>query len=157
MLLNKRFQAFVEQRPFCVMARGILDRASGLHKKAPFRDLGATHDRRGRGVKRGVKPSVNAAFQALDQRPDEVSKTAVYNTLDCVETVVSEALVRDAAAQCAPAIEALNACWPPWLPGFRCRILDGNHLSATERRLEPLRTICDAPLPGKALVVLDQE
>ena len=37
------------------------------------------------------------------------------------------------------------------------RILDGNHLSATEHRLEPLRIIWDAPLPGRALVVMEQE
>jgi hypothetical protein len=168
MLLNKRFQAFVEQRPICVMARGILER---VFEPQRLNDLFARHAQAGytkklhfatlvhlmADVVLGVKPSVNAAFQALEQRPDGVSKTAVYNKLDRVETVVSEALVRDAAAQCAPAIAALGACYPPWLPGFRCRVLDGNHLSATEHRLEPLRTIWDAPLPGKALVVLDQE
>jgi hypothetical protein len=35
--------------------------------------------------------------------------------------------------------------------------LDGNHLSATAHRLEELRTTWAAPLPGKILVVLDQE
>src|SRR5262249_4487815 len=37
------------------------------------------------------------------------------------------------------------------------RILDGNHLSATDRRLVALRDAWDSPLPGKALAVLDQE
>jgi hypothetical protein len=36
------------------------------------------------------------------------------------------------------------------------KILDGNYLSATERRIAELRTIWDAPLPGRALVVWDQ-
>src|SRR5207253_3115708 len=40
---------------------------------------------------------------------------------------------------------------------FRAKILDGNHLAATEHRLEELRTTWAAPLPGKLLVVLDQE
>lgn len=35
------------------------------------------------------------------------------------------------------------------------RILDGNHLSATEHRLEELRTTWAAPLPGKVLAVLE--
>jgi IS4 transposase len=37
------------------------------------------------------------------------------------------------------------------------RILDGNHLSATEHRLEELRTTWAAPLPGKVLTVLEPE
>jgi len=37
------------------------------------------------------------------------------------------------------------------------RLLDGNHLSATEHRLEDLRTTWAAPLPGKVLAVLAPE
>jgi hypothetical protein len=105
----------------------------------------------------GVKPSVHAAFQALEENDAAVSLTAIYNKLDRVEPVVSAALVRDSAQQTALVIDALAARLPPWLPGYRCRILDGNHLSATEHRLEELRTTWAAPLPGKILVVLDQE
>ena len=46
---------------------------------------------------------------------------------------------------------------PPLLRGYRTKILDGNHFSATEHRIEELRTLGDAPLPGKALVVLDPQ
>jgi hypothetical protein len=105
----------------------------------------------------GVQPSVHAAFQALEEKEATVSLTAIYNKLDRVEPVVSAALVRDAGQQAAPAIDALGARLEAWLPGYRCRILDGNHLSATEHRLEELRTTWAAPLPGKILVVLDQE
>jgi IS4 transposase len=104
-----------------------------------------------------VHPSVCAAFQALEESDRTVSLTAVYNKLDRVETVVSEALVADAASQGETVIDDLDAGLKPWLPGYHCRILDGNHLSATERRLAPLRTTGAAPLPGTALVVLDQE
>jgi hypothetical protein len=51
----------------------------------------------------------------------------------------------------------LEARLPAWLPGYRCRILDGNAPSATEHRIEELRHTWAAPLPGKILVVLDQE
>jgi hypothetical protein len=37
------------------------------------------------------------------------------------------------------------------------KILDGNYLQATERRIAELRTMWDAPLPGRALVVWDQQ
>jgi IS4 transposase len=44
-----------------------------------------------------------------------------------------------------------------WLPGYRVKILDGNHLAGTEHRLLELRTIGAGALPGKALVVLDPQ
>src|SRR5207249_3643445 len=49
----------------------------------------------------------------------------------------------------------LKARHPSWLAGYRVRILDGNALSATERRLVELRDAWDAPLPGRVLAVLD--
>jgi hypothetical protein len=168
MFLGKIFDAFADKRPVCVMARGILERIfepnrlnnlfdqaaqTGYTRKLHFATLvGLMGD-----VVLGVHPSVNAAFQALPEQDRIVSLTAYYKKLDRVEPVVSAALVCDAALQCAPLIDALEARLPPWLPGFHCRVLDGNHLSATEHRLEQLRTTWAAPLPGKVLVVLDQE
>src|SRR5208282_5103916 len=49
----------------------------------------------------------------------------------------------------------MKAALPELLPGYRVRILDGNHLRHTQRRLKELREINSAPLPGQALVVLD--
>ena len=40
-------------------------------------------------------------------------------------------------------------------PGYRTKILDGNHLSGTEHRLKEMRIERAAALPGKSLVVLD--
>src|SRR5512142_3334683 len=40
-------------------------------------------------------------------------------------------------------------------PGYRIRILDGNHLPGSEHRLKELPTIRAGALPGHALVVLD--
>jgi hypothetical protein len=37
------------------------------------------------------------------------------------------------------------------------RILDGNHLAATEHRIKELREIVSGPLPGQALVVFDPD
>lgn len=41
------------------------------------------------------------------------------------------------------------------MPGYRARILDGNHRAGTEHRPAPTRTTRAAALPGQALVVLD--
>jgi IS4 transposase len=45
----------------------------------------------------------------------------------------------------------------PLLPGFTVRILDGNHLAATEHRIEELRDIAAGPLPGQVLAVFDPD
>jgi len=45
----------------------------------------------------------------------------------------------------------------PWLPGYRVRIVDGNHLTSTERRLDVLRECSAGPLPGQALVVFEPD
>jgi hypothetical protein len=168
MLLDKVFTPFIERRPVCVLARGILERlfdpasldalfaktaSRGYTKKLHFSTLvGLMGD-----VVLGVHPSVHAAFQALQEQDQTVSLTAIYNKLDRVEPIVSAALVHDTASQAASVIDSLNAKFQPWLPGYCCRILDGNHLSATEHRIEQLRTTWAAPLPGKVLVVLNQE
>ena len=167
MLLAKVFEPFIENRPVCVMARGILER---LLDPQRVDQVFADHAQRQytrdllfsslvqlmAEVVLKVQPSVHAAWQA---REDEigVSDTALYNKLARVETGISAALVRDSAEQAAASIDALQAPLAPWLKGYRCRVLDGNHLSATEHRLEELRTTWAAPLPGKILVVLDQE
>jgi hypothetical protein len=38
--------------------------------------------------------------------------------------------------------------------GYQIKVLDGNHLSATEHRLKDLRGTWAARLPGQALVVV---
>src|SRR3954471_10419936 len=45
----------------------------------------------------------------------------------------------------------------PGLPGWQLRVLDGNHLPASEKRLAPLRGHRGAALPGHTLVVYDPD
>jgi hypothetical protein len=104
----------------------------------------------------GVQPSIHAAYQAQAAKLG-VSDQAVYDKLNHVELGVSAELVRDSARQAAPVIRALRATLPPLLKGYRTKILDGNHLSASEHRIEELRRTWAAPLPGHILVVLDHE
>lgn len=166
MLLSRVFEPFVQQRPIAVMARGILERL--FDPQAIERLFARTAERQytrnllfstvvellGQVVL-GVQPSVLAAYQALAEHIP-VSDQAVYDKLQHVELAVSTALVADSAQRAAPIIRHLKAAHPAWLPGFQTKILDGNHLAATEHRLAELRTTWAAPLPGKALVVLDQ-
>src|SRR5512133_1627930 len=74
-----------------------------------------------------IRPSIHAAFQA---RAETIGATidAVYDKLDGTETAVSAALVHAVAARLAPAIDAMKGARTDWLPGYRTRILDGNHL-----------------------------
>jgi hypothetical protein len=101
------------------------------------------------------QPSVRAAY-LKGVGNITVSDQAVYDKLDGLELGVSAALVRDSAARIDPVIGALKARHPSWLSGYRVRILDGNSLSATQRRLSELPDAWGAPLPGRVLAVLDQ-
>lgn len=165
--LGQVFEPFMEQRPICVMARGVLENLFNADKIDALcvrtaevqytRELlfSSVVDLRGQVVL-GVQPSVHAAYQAQAAQLG-VSDQAMYDKLRRVELRVSAALVRDAARQAAPVIGALQAELPPLVPGDRTKILDGNHLAASAHRLEVLRDTWAAPLPGQILVVLDQQ
>lgn len=166
-MLPQSFDAFVQQRPICVMAQAVLEnlfqptRLDALFERTAQRQYQRTWLFSSLialmpSVVLGVEPSVYAAYRHR-RHTLGVSAEAVYNKLDGLELGVSAALVHDAAQQAAPVIDALTARRAPWLPGDRVRILEGNHLSATEHRLAELRTTWAAPLPGKVLVVLEPE
>jgi hypothetical protein len=104
----------------------------------------------------GVHPTVPAAYQAHKEAIG-VSTTALDHKLDRVEPEVSAALVHDAAALAEPVVKALRASPPRGIPGYHMTGRDGHHLAATEHRLKAWRGPWAAPLPGQALVVLDQQ
>jgi hypothetical protein len=166
-MLPTAFQRFLEQRPICVMAQAVLEnffqpqRLDALFERAAQRQytrtllFSALVDLM-LAVVLCVEPSVYAAYRLRKKRL-RVSDQAVYDKLDGLELGVSAALAEDSARQAAAVIDALGARRPPWLPGYRVRVLDGNHLSATEHRPEGLRATWAAPLPGTALVAMDPE
>jgi hypothetical protein len=166
-MLPNAFQRFVEERPVCVMAQAVLEnlfqpkRLDALFRRAAQRQYERTLLFSGLvqlmfSVVLCVEPSVHAAYQKRRKRLG-VSDQSVYDKLSGMELGVTAALVQESAHQAVAVIDALGARRPPWLPGYRARVLDGNHLSATEHRLEELRTTWAAPLPGKVLAVLDPE
>jgi len=101
-----------------------------------------------------IHPSINAAYQKV-AKTLPVSLTSLYNKINGLEPAVVGALVNHTAGRLGSVIDAMDGRMPPLLPGYRVRILDGNHLAATERRLAVLRGSWAGPLPGHALVVLD--
>jgi hypothetical protein len=167
MLLGQRFEAFVQKSPISVMVRAVLERAfhasrmDALFERTAVRQytrelLFSTLVALMSEVVLGISRSIRTAYQQSQEKPS-VSITSVYNKLNGVEPEMSAALVRDSAAQLGPIIRQLGGTAPALLPGFRVRILDGNHLAGTEHRLKELRTMRAAALPGQALVVLDPE
>ena len=100
--------------------------------------------------------SVNAAYR---NRADKLGVTvkALYDKLQGVETNVSRELVRQTAGHLSDIIRLMGGERPDLLRGYRLKIVDGNHLRRTDRRIGELRELNVAPLPGHAAVVLDPQ
>jgi hypothetical protein len=106
----------------------------------------------------GVRPAVNAAYRRKKKHEEiRVSIGSLYEKIQGVEERVSRALVRETAAEMADVVRHLGGSCTPLLVGYRVKILDGNALAKTERRVKESRTSTAGPLPGKALVVLEPE
>jgi IS4 transposase len=164
-MLPSNFQPFVNARPICVLARATLEHlfdpqqldelfARTAEKQYTRKLLFSSLVETMVAVVLCVEPSVLAAYRKRKET-FAVTDQAIYNKLQSMELGISAALVADSAKKAASVIDELGARRAPWLPGFRTRILDGNHLAATEHRIKELRTIWDGPLPGTTLVVMD--
>jgi IS4 transposase len=104
-----------------------------------------------------IQPSINAAYQK-NAVPITVSLKALYGKVDRIETPIGCAMVRTVGQRLTPVITAMKGgTVTPFLPGYRSKLLDGNHLAGTEHRIEELRTMRAGALPGHALVVFDPE
>ena len=166
MIMSAIFEKFAKKAPVAVIARASLEYAlepKGIdalfartaeqqyERKLLFStllDLTAL-------VVCDVHPSVRSAYRAM-RAEIPVSLTAVYDKLGGVDLSTTEALVAYSAERLGAEIAEMGDA-EPWLAGYRIRVLDGNHLAATEHRLEVLRAVGAGPLPGQALVVLEPE
>lgn len=99
-----------------------------------------------------TKPSLHAAFQAAEL---PVTHQAVYDKLKRLEPGLCEVLVDDSATQVRATITELKAGRDEPIAGLRMRVLDGNLLASTQRRLQPLRQTWAKGLPGRVLVVYE--
>jgi len=165
MILDEVFDRFATDSPVCVMLRATLanvfaeDRLNAIFDENAQRQrqselmFSTVADIMGAVVCR-IRPSVNAAYEA---KMDDMSVTvkAVYDKLRRTEPAVVRGLVTETANHIGTIIKQMKATVPPLLPGYRVKIVDGNHLRRTDRRIGELREMNVAPLPGKALAILD--
>lgn len=103
-----------------------------------------------------IRPSVKAAY---DQKKDEVGVAiaSLYNKLQGIEPDVARAMLVNSRAKLSEVLEAADCKPEVTVAGYNTKIIDGKHLNRTERRLEPLRHLNAAPLPGVLLAVMDAD
>jgi Transposase DDE domain len=167
MILSSVFERFVQHSPISLMARVSMQFALGSTaldelfeakaRRQYTRELlfSSVVDVMSLVVSR-IRPSVHAAYQAGQDRI-AVSVKALYDKLSHMEPDLAAALVEYSADRLRPVIRAMRGTVPPLLPGYRVRVLDGNHLAKTDRRLKELREVNGGALPGQVLCVLDPE
>jgi hypothetical protein len=164
MLLGAVLGRFLDPSPMTVAVRGTLEYALDASAlDALFDDTaGARSDRQllfstcvdlMTTVVGRIKPSIHAAYPADDHIG--VSVSAVYRRRARVRTDAGEQLVRHTATRLEPILRPAGWANPDVLPGYRAKVLDGNHLAHTPRRLKRLRNVIAGPRPGHSLVVLD--
>lgn len=155
-----------EQSPVTVMARLALQRAlDPAWIDALFeRERGAQYRREllfsttvelMSVVAVGLRPSVHAAAKACKDLP--VSVQALYDKIKGTAPSMVRALVQGSAARLGEVLAPMIKGKSSSVPGYRLRIVDGNHLPASEKRLKPLRGFRGAALPGQSLVVYDPD
>lgn len=166
-MFSEVMKRFVEESPASVMFRGTLENV--VTSQLLDEVFAETAKRQHCGellfssvvsllalVATGSRKSVNDAYRAK-KKQFTVSVTAVYDKLQGVETEVSRQMVRQTALRMKEVVQRLTPRRQPVLRGYRVKIVDGNHLAATEHRIQELRTIGSGPLPGLALVVLEPD
>lgn len=166
MLVQELIKRFESKAPITVMVRATLEnvlsagRLDSIFEKYAERQRNKTlmfstvADIMGMVACR-IHPSAHAAFQA--QNEVGVRVKALYDKLQRLDPKVSRHLVKETAQQMGLIIRKTKGTLPSLLPGYRVKILDGNHLRRTQRRIGALRDLNAAPLPGHALVVLEPE
>lgn len=104
-------------------------------------------------VSLGLKPSLHAAAKQMGDLP--VSLAALYEKINRTEPALLRALVTGCAQRLAPTIKELGCS--AMLPGWQVRVVDGNHLASTDKRLGALRQERGAARPGFSVVVYDPD
>ncbi|RQW44984.1 IS4 family transposase, partial [Escherichia coli] len=97
--------------------------------------------------------SLHAAARKMEGL--SVSVSALYDKIKRTEPELLRALISGSAERLIPTVEKLGHS--SILPGWQLRIVDGNHLPATEKRLGALRNERGAARPGFSVVAYDPD
>jgi IS4 transposase len=166
MALEDVFERFVRKSPLSVMARLLMKRAlsaewmEGLfqeHRQRQYTKelLFSAEVELMELVALGLRPSLHAAAQ--DSEELKVSLQALYEKVNHTEPALVRALVQGSGERLTPIVKQLKLQQEPWAAGYRVRVLDGNKLAASQKRLKPLRGFRGAAMPGQSLVVYAPE
>lgn len=167
MILQDAFNRFAKKTPVSVMVRATIENVLSAERLDAIFDENAEQQYAGDlmfstvadilgMVVCQIHPTVNAVYV---DRKEEIGVTvkAVYDKLKGLETPVSRALVHQTASRMQAIIEHTGGIAEPPLAGYRTKIVDGNHLRRTDRRIGELRELNAAPLPGQALIIFDPQ
>jgi len=166
MFMDELMTRFAEQAPVPVMARLAVQRAVNRnwvdevfdgHRQSQYtRELLFSNVVEIMSVVvMGLRPSLHAAAKAYARLP--VSFTALYDKINHTDPSVIRALVQGSGQRLGQVVHAMTQRRKVTVEGYRLRIVDGNHLPATEKRIKPLRQFRGAALPGHSLVVYDPD
>jgi hypothetical protein len=97
-----------------------------------------------------AKPSIHAGYEDAKENFD-VTIQSVYNKLNRLELRVLENLVSKTADDMIACAKAMKVQPPMLVPGYVCRLLDGNVLAGTQHRIKELRRTNAAALPGRSV------
>lgn len=164
MIVDEIFRRFTKNAPLPVMMRALFERSFHPERLDAWfaRTAGAQYTREllfstmfrlMSEVVCGVRRSIHEAYQASEDIAASV--VAVYGKLARLEGQTAAELVRYSAGETRALMQELGVQRLSLVEGYRVKILDGNALRASERRLKELRGLGSAPLPGKALVVYE--
>jgi IS4 transposase len=163
-MLEAVLARFERQTPMSVMARVALEQAmppgwidevfeATRQRQYPRELLFSTVVELVSLVSLGLRPSLHAAAKQAGTLP--VSMAALYDKVRHTEPAILRAMVQGSAQRLAPVVELMGTTAS--LPGWQLRVLDGNHLPGSEKRLAALREHRGAALPGHTLVVYDPD
>jgi IS4 transposase len=142
MLSAEHLQALYEQAPRCWTRKLTIDALFWLVVQ----------------VAAGARNSVFAAFQAdqAEESPSiNVSHQAVYGKLNCMPVAFGTLLVRASGERAMALLEQGEQRTFAGLEAYRLRVIDGTDLAGTEHRLQVLRKMYAAGLPGRFVVAYD--
>lgn len=163
---SKVMERFVETRPLCVMTRCVLGHLMTEDLDDVFAQC------RQRQYEGDIKFSALAVSvadvalsfcenfnQAYKKHKQELAASAVayYGKLKRVEPSISEGVVEFAYRKASGLLRAIGARSQEVLPGYKCSVLDGNHLQKTQKRIHELRGLCAAALPGTVVAKFNLE